>query len=494
MTTPGPAPTPGAAGTPGPSPLPEGPVQAALPQPSQDGWYRLHPLTPLVRGWKMVAALLVVIGQQRGGDLVDGGLPSREEALVSLGVLVAVALLAGIYAVLAWRRARYRVDADALQLQTGVLFRQERHARLDRLQAVDVVRPLLGRFLGLAELKLEVAGGRGSGVRLSLLREQEAQALRNTLLARAAGVTYEGELAPQAPEHEVLAVPVSRSVESILRSGTTVVLAAALVAVVVAVVVTRQVAVLAGVIPILLGLVSATWRRFTTTFGFRVATSPDGIRLHHGLLTTRAQTVPPGRVQAVRVSQPLLWRGRDWWQLQVNVAGYDGRGNGDEGQADENVLLTVGSRDEALRVLHLAVPALTPDDAGPVAAGLTGTGTAGGFVPAPRSSRWVDPVGWRRHGVQVLEHALLLRRGALGRQLDVVPHARTQSLALTQGVLQRRLGLVTFVVHSTRGPVTPTVEHLAPDVARSLLDEQAARARTARGAAGEDHGRWMVGR
>ena len=109
-------------------------------------------------------------------------------------------------------------------------------------------------------------------------------------------------------------VPVGRSVESLLRSTTTLVLAAALVAVVVAVAVTRQVAVLAGVIPILLGLVSATWRRFTTTFGFRVATSPDGIRLHHGLLTTRSQTVPPGRVQAVRVSQPLMWRGRDWWR------------------------------------------------------------------------------------------------------------------------------------------------------------------------------------
>src|SRR3712207_6989011 len=47
---------------------------------------------------------------------------------------------------------------------------------------------------------------------------------RSTLLARAAGVAYEGALAPQAPEHEVLAVPVGRSVESLLRSGTTVVL------------------------------------------------------------------------------------------------------------------------------------------------------------------------------------------------------------------------------------------------------------------------------
>jgi putative membrane protein len=471
------------------------PVSPSASTDADNDWRRLHPLTPLVRGWKIVAALLVVVGQQRGGELVEGGMPSREQALVTLAMLVAVTVVAGVYAVLAWRRSRYRVDAESLQLQTGVLFRQERQARLDRLQAVDVVRPLLGRFLGLAELKLEVAGGRGSGVKLSLLREHEAQELRNTLLARAAGVTYEGALAPQAPEHEVLAVPVGRSIESLLRSGTTLVLGLGLVVVVVAMVVSGEPAVLAGVVPILVGLISATWRRFTTTFGFRVATSPDGIRLHHGLLTTRAQTVPPGRVQAVRISQPLLWRGRDWWQVQVNVAGYDGRGNGEEGQADENVLLTVGSRAEALHVLRLAVPALGEEDAGPVAAGLTGHGTDGGFMPAPAASRWVDPVGWRRHGVQVLDRALLLRRGALTRELDVVPHARTQSLALTQGPLQRRLGLVTFVVHSTRGPVTPNVEHLAPDVARRLLNEQAARAHTARSLGGDaDHGRWMVGR
>jgi putative membrane protein len=476
---------------PPPTPAPPPPISPDV----DGGWQRLHPLTPLVRGWKAVAALLVVVGQQRGDDLFREGVPSQREALVTLGVLAGVAVVAVAYALLAWRRARYRVDAESLHLQTGVLFRQERQARLDRVQAVDVVRPLLGRFLGLAELNLEVAGGRGSGVRLSLLRQPEAQALRNTLLARAAGVSYEGEQAPQAPEHELLSVPVARSVEALLRSTMTIVLALGLVAVVVAVAVTGQVAILAGVIPVLIGLVTATWQRFTTTFGFRVATSPDGIRLHHGLLTTRSQTVPPGRVQAVRLRQPLLWRSRDWWAVEVNVAGYDGQSNGEQGQADENVLLTVGSRDEALHVLWLAVPALGPDDAAPVRAGLTGTGTAGGFVPAPRSSRWVDPVGWRRHGVQVLERGLLLRRGVLARELDVVPHARTQSLALTQGPLQRRLGLVTFVVHSTRGPVTPTVEHLAPDVARRLLDEQAARARTARGAAGDaDHGRWMVGR
>ena len=85
----------------------------------------------------------------------------------------------------------YSIDAEALHLRTGVLNRQQRQARLDRLQAVDVVQPLLARFIGLAELRIEVAGGKGSAVRLSYLREGEAQNLRRVLLARAAGLSVE---------------------------------------------------------------------------------------------------------------------------------------------------------------------------------------------------------------------------------------------------------------------------------------------------------------
>ncbi len=468
-----------------------------------DGWQRLHPLTPLVRGWKIVAVLLAVVAQQRGGELFSQGVPSRKEALVSLGVLAAVVVVVGVYGLLAWQRSAYRVEADALRLHKGVLFRQERQARLDRLQAVDVVRPLLARFFGLAELKLEVAGGDDSTITLSLLREDEAQQLRNTLLARAAGLSYEGEQAPEAPEHELLVVPVGRTLESFARTPTSVVAAVVLVAGVVTVAVTRQYALAAAFFPGVLGLVSAVWSRFTSAFGFRVATSPDGIRLHHGLLTTRSQTVPPGRVQAVRVRQPLLWRSRDWWSLEVNVAGYGGgsRGGSDVGADNarqENLLLTVGSRAEAMLVLRLALPVLDPlDESGPVpralAAGLTGTSADDdGFVTAPRSSRLLDPVGWRRHGVDVLDDVLLLRRGRLGRELDVVPHARTQSLGVQQGPLQRRLGLASFVLHSTRGPITPSVQHLPAAVVAQLLDDQAARARAARASAGDaDQGRWM---
>ncbi|WP_426563675.1 PH domain-containing protein [Angustibacter sp. McL0619] len=470
-----------------------------------DGWRRLHPLTPLARGWKVVAVILALIAQQRGTALFSDGLPSREEAFITLAVLAGAALLAGLYGLVAWRCAAYQVDRDTLRLHYGVVFRQQRHARLDRLQAVDVVRPLLGRFLGLAEVRLEVAGGKDSAIVLSLLRESDAVELRNVLLARAAGVHYDGDVAPQAPETEVLQVPVSRVIGSMLLTLPSMLLLFVVVTAVTAVTVTREFAALAIVASVAIGIVGTLWGRFTSRFGFRVATSPDGIRLHHGLLTTRAQTVPPGRVQAIRLHQPLMWRRRDWWTMQVNVAGYGGgHGMGESGGTnaeEENVLLAVGTREQALLVLRLALPGLEDEDGqaddtrAAVVAGLDGTDEDTGFVVAPRASRWLDPIGWRRHGVNVLDDVVLLRRGRFGRELDVVPHARTQSLGVRQGPLQRRLALASFHMHSTAGPVHPTVMHLCSDDAAALLVAQAERARVARAASGDgDQGRWMEGR
>lgn len=465
------------------------PAAGPPPAPEADGgWHRLHPVTPVIRSWKVVAVLLLVYVQQRSDALFAGqGLPGRTEVLVSVGLLL-VGVLVGVAAsALSWRMTRYQVDDEAVHLHSGVLFRQQRQARLDRLQAVDVVQPLLARILGLAELRLEVAGGAGSDVRLAYLKEAEAQRLRNTLLARAAGVRYETAEAPEAPEREVLTVPVDRLLASLLRSGTTVALALTAAALLVGVVWLDLPGLLAGLGPALLATAIAVWTRFSREFSFRVAVSPDGVRLRHGLLEQRAQTVPPGRVQALRLSQPLLWRRPDWWRVEITVAGYGG--GQEEGTA--NVLLPVGPREDAVAVLSLVLPDLGVQD--PVAAlddGLSGTTAERGWVVAPPRSRWVDWVSWRRNGYLVAGTALLLRRGRLWRQLDVVPHERTQSLGLTQGPLQRRLRLATMAAHSTPGPVQPTVSHLDAEVALGLLTEQAERARRARRLARPE--RWMA--
>ena len=76
------------------------------------------------------------------------------------------------------------------------------------------------------------------------------------------------------------------------------------------------------VLPIVFGLGAYVFSRFSGGFGFTGAISPDGIRLRHGLLETRSQTIPPGRVQAIRIQQGLLWRAAGWWRVEVNVAGY----------------------------------------------------------------------------------------------------------------------------------------------------------------------------
>ena len=55
-----------------------------------------------------------------------------------------------------------------------------------------------------------------------------------------------------------------------------------------------------------------------------------------------------------------------------------------------------------------------------------------------------------------------------------------QSASVEQGPLQRRLRLARISVHTTDGPVSLRLFHLDADRARSVFEEQLARARRAR--------------
>lgn len=487
-------------------------------------WRRVHPVTPLVRGWAVVGAAIVILGQQS----LDGGPRGGLIALISseywwtlFVALAAIALVGWGYSVLAWRMTTYAIGEDTVHLRRGILFRQQRHARLDRLQSVDIRQPLVARFFGLCELTLETAGGTDSGIAIGFLKGSDADELRAELLARAAGLKVAGttpqdqahhaepqhatqdaatpaagpeassygpvvQVSLEAPQVPVLSVPLGRLIASVVRSGAMITLVLWALAVLVVMIATGEFAVMSASLPAVLGAGGYLFGRLTGEFDFRVAISPDGVRLRHGMLETRSQTIPPGRVQAVRLVQSVLWRGRDWWRVQVNVAGYGG-----ESEEKNSVLLPVGTREEALTVLSLVLPDLGVDEPRRILdAGLDGDSrTESSYVTASRRTRILDPVAWRRNGFAVTGRALLMRRGRMVKILDVVPHERTQSLGLSQGPWQRRLGVASFQVHSTQGPVQPEVPHLdAADAAR-LMAEQAMRARTARAAAGPE--RWM---
>src|SRR5262249_56287989 len=78
---------------------------------------------------------------------------------------------------------RGRVDGVTLRRETGLLRRDSRQLPIARIQAVDLVRPFLARMLGLAELRVRLAGSGDADGRLAYLSEPAAETLRARLLA-----------------------------------------------------------------------------------------------------------------------------------------------------------------------------------------------------------------------------------------------------------------------------------------------------------------------
>lgn len=466
--------------------MPGGP--GAFPDAPDGEWLRVHPASPFVRGWVALAAIGFFFGRDffermlQGRPVVEEDFAARIPWLLAGGG--AVLLIAVLGFILTWYFTRYQVAGGYVRVNTGFLFRQQRQARLDRVQAIDIGQPLLARIFGLAELKFEVADAGESAVRLAYLRMEDAQKLRATILARAAGGIQDPgrpqQQAPEAPERPVLSVPPSRLMGSLLLSGQSLFVVLGGVASVLLSAVTENRAFYLYLIPAALGLAASYWGTFNKGYNFTAAISPDGIRLRYGLLDTQARTLPPGRIQALKVVQPPLWRIFGWYRIQVNVAGY-GIGGTDGAESSRTTLLPVGRLPEVMSMLALVLPDPgTPQPGAVFAAGLTGLDSEGGFICTPRRGRFLSPLGWRRNGFSATATALLVRSGRWWRQLVVVPHQRTQSLALEQGPLARRLGLADLVLHTTPGPVSPRVIQAGVVEARSLFDAQSARARLAR--------------
>jgi putative membrane protein len=208
-------------------------------------------------------------------------------------------------------------------------------------------------------------------------------------------------------------------------------------------------------------ILHAIWQRINLLWEFTVTESPDGLRVRHGLLSTTRQTVPPGKVQAILIHQPLSWRPFGWVQVRMNVAGY-GRADSskrtmlipvtDRAFADSLVGWMLGGIDLA------SIPVTRP----------------------PRRAAFRAPLWWRGEWAGADDRVFVVRHGILSRTIDVVPHQRTQSLRLTAGPLERALGLASMHLDSTPGPVRTRAAHRDATEARQMLDRQIDRARTAR--------------
>jgi putative membrane protein len=416
------------------------------------GWRRLHPLSPLVRSYQAMLAVLALAGLSSTGAVGSGNGPRWYD--LALPVIVAVA------AIVSWLVTRWKLDGVTLRIETGLLRRDSRQLPIARIQAVDLVRPFLARMLGLAELRIRLAGSGHADGRLAYLTEPAAVALRARLLAAHHGLD---PATPEPAEQIVTLVPVGRLV------GSAAISTAAVAGVVVAAGLVVSAISPAGLIAaagslvwwLVIGAMIA-WRHVSSQYGFTVAASPDGVRIRRGLLGTVAETIPVQRVQAVRMIEPLLWRPFHWCRLEVDVAGNAGR-EGEGTGSMRKALLPVGGPEEAGRLLRIALPAPPPP-----------------LTKPPRRARWKAPLSYHFLTAGHDGALAVAVTGRIRRETTWVPLAKAQSVRFVQGPLQRWLGLASVHLDAAGRRVRAQFRERRLEEARSLVAELAAFSRTAR--------------
>ena len=519
-------------------PLPENVTwhRVSLVTPVLEGWkivtgvlafVTVQNLDDLVRAYRFISEHGFSLGGQIGYYLLG---------------LVALIALWVVLGLLSWWRRAYAVDADGVYLRSGILSRKLRTARLPRIQSVDVVHPLLGRIFGLGQLTVEVAGGRDSRVVIGFLTTRELQTLRDRILDLAAGqidlpgpaveggavgagaegrdtggidnatsavrpegIAPEGAAGSQAAPGQ-RAVPVQAShfqeyplysvdgsvlLGSLLRSVSlylslilpTVVIVVGIIAYVVDDPPSGGVFALATTfMSTVAGAVSLVWSRFNSAWNFQAAATPSGIRMRYGLTSDTSRTLPPGRVHGVGIVQPILWRGKDWWKVDVTVAGREDRSQDGQNRQFGNLLLPVGVRDTALRALWLVVPDLgVPDPDRLLAQALIGRDHDGvgdpqapagsaerGFVRLSRRGRIFRPLTWRRAAIALTDTCVIIRHGRWRRRVAVFPYERIQSLCVRQGPLARWRSLASLRLDMVAQEVPASITNLDAADAKAL--------------------------
>lgn len=425
---------------------------------------RLHPVTPFRRAWAPVAVLI-------GWALHDlDGTQRRLSRLTTTHLLIALAVLvpaAALYGFLGWWFTHYSVTGTELRIRTGLVFRRTAHIRLERIQAIDVTQPLLARVAGVAKLRLDVIGT-GEKDELAFLGAGEARALRAELLARAAGFAPEtAHEVGEAPSRQLLRVPPGVLAVSVLLTWTPWgwLIAACAVVPPLWMLTHGLWTVLATAVPLLGAAGASSVGRFAGEYDWTVGESPDGLRIDRGLLDRTHETVPPGRVQTVRLVEPLLWRRLGWVRVELDVAG-----------SSNSLLLPVAPRAIAESLVARVLPGVN------VPAGEA-------LAPPPRRARWCVPVWWRGYGLTVTDAVFAARHGLLRRTLSLVPHAKVQSVRRKQGPWQRMLGVADVTV-DTGADKSVTARLRDAAEAALLLHSQAERSRTGRRDARPD--RWMT--
>lgn len=425
---------------------------------------------------------------------------------------LAIALLAAKW--LVWRRFRYGLGAAEIVIESGIFNRNRRSIPFDRIQDVDIERTFLARLFGLAKVRIETgAGGKDEGL-LDSVSLAEANRLREAVRAGRAG-------AAQAPGHDgtdsaapqiLFAMDPPRLILSGLFNFSLVYIAglfailqtfdrflpfdiydpARWIGLVDEYLPARwTLGAIAAVLLVAgaLGAVAGIVRTVARDYGFRLSLEGDRLRREQGLFTRKEAVISRRRVQLALVSGGPVRGLFGWSGLSFQTLGAGSDRGGQQSAAP------FAARSEIEAVLAEVAPLRLPlppelvkvsrrhilrSLAGTLLPALAGIAALSYWQPfAPALLAALPLLGAaaalerRFHRYAITQDLLFVSRGVWRRRLWLVPLANVQSLSLSRGPIQRRLGLATLSVDTAGASMinAPRIVDLRSEAAEALARE-----------------------
>lgn len=176
----------------GTGPYPPGGVppqeRAILADLADGNWHRLHPATMWINIIGGIVGFFwvgIVLLSSLLPALIENALPGVI-IMIALAVVVIGAALVVVGSWLGYRNTEFRLTDEVFELRKGVINKSNRQVRFDRLQSVNLNRPVFARIFNLTDVETSGAGDK-SGFSLKYLNSDQANALRAEILRRASG-------------------------------------------------------------------------------------------------------------------------------------------------------------------------------------------------------------------------------------------------------------------------------------------------------------------
>ncbi len=470
---------------------------------------RLHPLSPAFEisrfFFRLVVPGLVLLFFARG---------DKHEALYMLAFVPAVG-----YSLKRFLTLRYQLTANHIVVREGLFFRKTRHIPYARIQNIDTIQNPLHRMLGVAEVRLETAGGK------------EPEAVFRVLTTQRLAEIRAGVFADRRPEPE--AVPkgsAGRAAVEAERRSPTFFRMRPLDVVLFGLLSQKGLALLGGltflvwelnlwerfkgrigvdlaalsllapgwlvaavVFALLVGLqaLTVTWA-FLTLYDFHIARSGEDLSTTCGLWTRQSATLPRRRIQFLSVRESWLHRLAGRISIRILTAGGEAT---EESRISRRFLVPLVERAALEGILREVQPEIS--FAGVSWSAVHPRARRRMFfkwmilllIPAAYASRHIGwwalvaliPVGvaayalatlrMRRLGYAVTDRGILLRDGVMTHVRNAVQFSRIQSVSLTQNPFDRRHRMATLHVDTagTSSDLSFAIPYLDLTLARRVM-------------------------